>query len=95
MAVLGEIVELLKRWDVWKRVEECPDRVDQLEARLTALESRLSRAPGQACPACGALEFRTEKTVKSTGPFGSLGAVDRHLKCGECGHTETRLETPK
>ncbi len=92
MAVLGEVVELLKRWDVWKRVEECPDRVDHLEARLAALEKKLARAPGEACPKCGQLDFRTEKTTPDD-TFGDLG--NRHLKCGECGYSETRLETPR
>jgi predicted nucleic-acid-binding Zn-ribbon protein len=94
MAVLAEITELLRRWDVWKRVEAAPDRVDALEKRIAELETRLLRAPGEACPKCGALEFRTEKTVPHT-QFGDMGAVNRHLKCGACGHSEVRLETPR
>lgn len=92
MAVLSEILDLLRRWDAWKRIEQAPDRVDALEKRISELEGRLKRAPGQACPRCGALEFRTEKTVPSDGPFGAVGAFDRHLKCGACGHTEVKLE---
>jgi hypothetical protein len=90
MAVLGELVEILKRWDVWKRVEAAPDRVDALEKRVTELEAKLRRAPGG--PKCGELEFRTEKVEKNAGHFGQLGAVDRHLKCGACGHTEVHMD---
>ena len=28
MAVLSELTELLRRWDVWKRVEEAPERIE-------------------------------------------------------------------
>lgn len=94
MAVLAEVTELLRRWDVWKRVEECPDRVDALEAKIVELEARLARAPGLACPKCGALEFRTETTSKHA-TLGDLGAINRHLKCSVCAYTEVRLETPK
>ena len=61
MTVLSEVTELLRRWDVWKRVEAAPERIDELERRLVNLESKLKRAPGEACPKCGALEFRNCK----------------------------------
>ena len=95
MAMLSEITELLRRWDVWKRIEDAPSRIDALEKRIADLEDRLKRAPGEACPKCGALEFRTEKAERSKSQFGRLGAIDRHLKCGGCGHSEMRMEAPK
>jgi hypothetical protein len=90
MAVLGEIVELLKRWDVWKRVEAAPDRVDALERRIMELEAKFGRAPGEACPKCGALDFR----VESTGPhpaFADLGKRLHKMKCGACGFTDEKM----
>ena len=57
MVGLGDIVDLLKRWDRWRRIDETPERVDALEKRITELEARLQRAPGSACPACGEQEF--------------------------------------
>lgn len=94
MAVLGEVTELLRRWDVWKRVEDAPNRIDALEKRVVELESRLLRAPGVACPKCGALEFRTTKTQPLPGKLGELGAVYRFMECGACNHTERKTETP-
>ena len=96
MVVVGDIVELLKRWDRWRRIDETPERVDALEKRIAELEAKLQRAPGEACPKCGALEFRTFRTSPGGGPLGGLGMgiVNRELKCGACGHTETRQETP-
>jgi hypothetical protein len=44
MVGLGDIVDLLKRWDRWRRIDETPERVDALEKRITELEARLQRA---------------------------------------------------
>jgi hypothetical protein len=90
---LSDMVALLDRWSVWKDVRTNADKVPALEERIAALEERLARAPGAACPKCGALEFRTEKTVPTAGPFRAVGAIDRHLKCGACDHTEIHMET--
>ena len=97
MAVVDNIAELLSRWDRWKRVNECPERIDALEKRIAELEARLQRAPGEDCPKCGALEFRTESLKPvSHGPFAGqgMGVMERHMKCGVCDHTEVRQETP-
>jgi hypothetical protein len=71
MSVLGEVVELLKRRDVWKRIEEGPKRIE-LERRVAELEQRLQRAPGEACPKCGALSYRVDRSEKHLN-FVSLG----------------------
>jgi len=97
MAVVGDIVELLNRWDRWKRVNDSPERIDALEKRIAELEAKLQRAPGEACPKCGVLELRTESlTPISHGPFAGagMGVMERHLKCGACGHSEVHQETP-
>ena len=95
MTVLSEVTELLRRWDVWKRVEAAPERIDQLERRLVNLESKLKRAPGEACPKCGALEFRTARTEPLDGQLGELGMTYRYMECGACKHTERSTEKPK
>ena len=94
MAVLGEIVELLKRWDVWKKVEEAPSRIDALEARVAALESRVQHKPGEACPKCGALAYRVDRTEPHN-VFGDMGGRIHHMKCQDCGFTDERLVVPK
>ena len=96
MVGVGDIVELLKRWDRWRRIDETPERIDALEKHIAELETKLQRAPGLACPSCGAWEFRTESTSAGGGILGGrgLGIVDRKLKCKECGYIETRRETP-
>jgi predicted nucleic-acid-binding Zn-ribbon protein len=91
---LSDLIALMDRWGVWKDVRANADKVPALEQRVAALEARLQRAPGEACPKCGAFDFRTEKTVPDHGHFGGMGVVNRHLKCGACGYTEVRMETP-
>jgi hypothetical protein len=91
----GDILAILDKVPVWKRVQAAPDRIDALEKRIAELEARLTRAPGQACPSCGALEFRVTTSVPSKGPFGRLGAKDVTRGCGACSFTETDLVTPK
>jgi predicted nucleic-acid-binding Zn-ribbon protein len=90
---LSDLIALMDRWGIWKEVRTNADKVPELERRLAALEERLQRAPGDACPKCGALEFRTEQVTPTKGHFSALNAKDRHLKCGACGHTEVHMET--
>lgn len=91
----GDILAILDKVPVWKRVQAAPERIDALEKRLAELEAKLLRAPGQACPSCGALEFRVTSSAVSKGPFGRLGAKDVTRTCGACNFTDTDLVTPK
>lgn len=42
MALLSEVTELLRRWDVWREIEECPSQIDELRKRVEALEAALA-----------------------------------------------------
>jgi len=95
MATLDNVLSILERWGEWKLIRATPSRLDELEGRVKELESRLKRAPGQACPSCGALEYRVISSSPAKGGFGDLGAVDRVSKCQDCGFTETNMITPK
>jgi transposase-like protein len=90
MTVLADITDLLRSWNVWRRVEEAPARIDALEKRVAELEARLQRAPGEACPRCGALEYRVMTSEPTRhGGFAHLGARDHHYKCQACGFQDT------
>jgi transposase-like protein len=95
MAVVADIVELLRRWDVWRRVEQAPDRIDALEKRIAELESRLQRAPGEACPSCGEFGFRIAKSQVARGPFADMGARNYHWKCQSCGYEDVKMGTDR
>jgi hypothetical protein len=90
MSTLDSILSLLEKWPAWKRIKEAPTKIEQLEGRISELESKLRRAPGEACPSCGAWEFRAIKSMPHHNPaFAHLGAVMRKMKCGQCGFEET------
>ena len=92
MTVLGEFLELLKRRDVWKRVEAAPDRIDALEKRVAELEVKLQRAPGEACPKCGALAYRVDYSEQHR---TFVGTRVHHMKCQDWGFTDEKLILPK
>ena len=94
-AITGDLLALLDKIPVWRRVQAAPERIDALEKRVAELEAKLSRAPGAACPSCGAPEYRVTKSVVSAGPFGRLGAKDVTRTCGACSFTDTDLVTAK
>lgn len=93
MAVTGDILAILDKIPIWRRVQETPARVDALEKRIAELEARLNRAPGAACPSCGALEFRVSKTELHP-RLGRLGAKNVTRTCGACGFVDVDLATP-
>ena len=54
---LQNLIALLDRWDVWKRIKSSADQVPELAERITALEDRLEGKGGNQCPQCGSLEL--------------------------------------
>jgi ribosomal protein L37E len=92
MAFLDNVLSALDHWPEWKKLRATPAKVDELEQRIVALEARLQRAPGEACPSCGALAFRVEKSEPSQTSFADLGARDYHWKCQECGYGDVRMK---
>jgi hypothetical protein len=91
---LSDLIGLLDRWHVWKEVRENSNKVPALEQRVASLEERLQRAPGEACPSCGALSFRAIKS-EPHGLLGSLGSRQITLRCQDCGYMDVMIRTPK
>ena len=77
MATLDNILTLLDKWPRWKRINDIPEQMDELLRRIAALEDRLERAPGEACPYCGALAMRLKRQT--------LHGQREEWECGECG----------
>jgi hypothetical protein len=89
---IKDLVSLMDHWDVWKEMRANAERVPDLEQRITALEEKLRRAPGEACPSCGAFELRVAKSAPDP-TFGRLGGARRTMKCSECGFEEEKIVT--
>ena len=88
-AFTGDLLALLDKIPIWKRVQETPARMDLLEKRIEELEKRLERAPGAACPACGALAMRLTAQGRVMGGHGDHWTDDTWT-CAECAHSEIR-----
>lgn len=78
-------MEGLRNWDVWKRMEQAPTRIDELEKRVAALEQR-PHLP--ICQKCGIGYRRLDRVDAPSGNFATFagaGLEIRVFKCDHCG----------
>lgn len=94
MSVVESLLETLNTWPLWKRITETPDRVDQLEAKIKALESQLRSASAEACPRCGARDYRVMKSQLHP-ELGPAGWLLRNMYCRACEFAEDVTVKPK
>jgi hypothetical protein len=96
MSTIGDIVSLLEKIPIWKRLKALPDEFDALKAKVAALESELKKRPSlETCPICETGNLKVTN-VTPHGHLGDLGIQNRTLKCDNpaCGHSETRIHDP-
>lgn len=85
MAVVDNVLHVLDRIPIWKRLQEIPTEVDALKQRITALEAALARCPADACPYCGERAFRLAHQ--------DMSGEREVWECGECKkQAELRLD---
>jgi hypothetical protein len=97
VSTLQSILDLLNKWPEWKRVTEAPDRVDELERRMAALEEKLKKAPGERCPKCGELSLRASGSGPARGAAKAAGAREHIMVCETdgCGFKDYRTVYPE
>jgi hypothetical protein len=92
MFSLNDILAILDHWPTWKKIKSSPELIDAMEIRIAELEKRLARCPGDGCPRCGELSYRTA----SSQPHPDLlGTTVRTMKCEKCDYTERKIVLPK
>lgn len=94
MGILEDVLRALERIPAWKRLQSAPQEIDQLKARVAALELRLAPATGDSCPKCRVMTFMLQRTVPEPGPFGDLGAMQDEYLCSSCGYTKVHKRNP-
>lgn len=103
-AVLPTLLSTLDKWTEWARIREAPTRIDALEERLAALESKSNasaqplltnqtRAPGRACPACGEYAMRRTNVSLDSTRSDVPNAKLETWSCTGCGDTD-EVEVP-
>jgi len=81
--------------DIWEQLKVAPERIAALEKRVADLESKLARAPGEACPRCGALAMRLETSERSRWLYGRFGAREETWRCTECRRAQVQTVYPQ
>jgi hypothetical protein len=90
MGVIDDVRKWLKEIPLWQQLETIPHRTDELETRITALENKLERAPGDACPKCGARAMRLSEEGRRLGGKDAYRFDLWSCTTGGCDHTEER-----
>jgi hypothetical protein len=76
---------------LWRFIKARTGKIRELENRVAALERLLETAPGEACPKCGAREFRATKSVPHD-DFDATRMVT--YKCQACAYEDVLVRLP-
>jgi hypothetical protein len=91
MGVLEDVRNWLKEIPLWQELEKIPRRMDDLEARVSALEKALERVPGDACPKCEMRAMRLKQAGSPRGGKGNWARLDTWSCTADgCDHVEMR-----
>lgn len=90
---MGVVDDMLSadRIPIWKRLHQVPEEVDDLKARISALEEKLGgKWPADVCRACGE---RAVRLVSAKAP-DIKGNVRENWACSKCNTNHVRVATP-
>ena len=87
MPSVTDILALLDKIPIWKDLKRMPARINELEKRLAALESKHEPSL-KTCPKCGTGTFALVSTERDP-IFGEMGVQNRLYRCTECGFSES------
>ena len=85
MGILDDVMKTLDRIPIWKRLNEVPEEVDSLKARVNELEAKLGgKWPADVCRMCGARAARLGHTI-----LQDKVSVER-WDCSDCNQSDFR-----
>jgi len=91
MLALKDLNELLEKIPLWKRVANTPDRLDELEKRVKAIEDQIS-GTGEVCPYCRKPSLQL-LNIKGEPGMEDLGVKKYFYKCLNCDKESNRVRT--
>jgi hypothetical protein len=92
MSVIDDVLKVLDRIPIWKRLQEVPSEVDDLKRRIAELEEKLGgKWPADVCRFCGERAVRLHVTL---GP-DEKGYMHENWHCSNCNNTDVRLVKPR
>ena len=92
MGIVDDLLSALDRIPIWKRLHQVPEEVDDLKARISALEAKLGEKwPADVCRFCGARAARLNDLF---GP-DSKGYTHEYWVCSECNRQDERILKPR
>lgn len=90
MGMIEDVMKALDRIPIWRRLSKLPAEVEQLRAKVEALEDRLAPATGDQCPRCREPRFMLESSRPLPGGLGDLGARQYSYRCQACGYEDVQ-----
>ena len=88
MGVIEDMLKALDRIPGWARLQQVPTEVDELKAKVAALEEKFGgKWPADVCRFCG------ERAVRLYGSYGpdSKGNMQENWQCNACNKTDVKL----
>jgi hypothetical protein len=87
MGLLEDVLNVLDRVPIWKRLKQVPAEVDEIKERIIALEDRLgSKWPADVCRFCGERAAR----LSSSRAANDKGIVTEYWHCEKCQESDLR-----
>jgi ribosomal protein L32 len=91
MGIVDDVLRAFDRIPIWQRIQEVPKEVDELKAKVAALEEKLGgKWPHDVCKYCGHREAR----LHATNPTSKGDAIEQNWRCFKCGNHEIRIVKP-
>ncbi len=92
MAALDNVLSILDKFPVWRRMKEAPEKLDALERRVTTPEEKLGDTwPADVCRFCGNRAARLHESRRAN----DRGIIHESWQCEECGKCDERRHKAK